>query len=1242
MSSFSRKPGLIALCAALAVLAGAPSALATGPAADLSPAAAPVDAAHDAAPVHTVTLLTGDVVEVRTFADGTSTATVERPVGATGGVRTTTVGKDLYVYPDEVMPYVAAGVLDKQLFDVTRLISDGYDDAHTENLPLIVTYTNAAVRSRSTATPAGATRVRALPSVQGAALTAKHTQAADFWSSVTSTAGTRSAAGGGASFGKGISHIWLDGKVRATLSDTTAQIGAPDVWKSGYDGKGVKVAVLDTGVDSDHPDLTDRVKGTASFIDGETTTDRHGHGTHTASTVAGTGAASGGKESGVAPGADLYIGKVLSDQGFGNDSQIIAGMEWAAKSVGAKVVSMSLGSSEAYDGTDVMSEAVNRLSAETGTLFVIAAGNWGAPYTIGSPGAADAALTVGAVDTSDKLAYFSSQGPRLGDDALKPDLTGPGVNVLAARSHYASSGSGSYTTMSGTSMATPHVAGAAVLLAQEHPDWTGQQIKDALVSTAKETPNYTAWEGGSGRVDIKAAASDTVFSTGSAYSGFYAWPHDADKKSEKAITYTNTGDTAATLDLKLDAAGAPAGLFSLSADQVTVPAHGTQQVTLTADPATLASGSKVTGQVKAYDATGALSAHTTIGISKEKERHTLHLKARDRAGKPLTGTVELLKLGWENPEYLTLDDSGEADARLEPGTYSAMMAAKVQGVNGPDSLGVALLGNPEVKLDKDTTVVLDGTRAHEVRAVTPKKSSPISTRMEYYRSGEGSTLQSGYLLPVWYDSIWAESGTTKVKDGDFAFTTRWRSVQPRLTVASKTRSFDDVLPQAGSTLLPDGHWKLPAVYAGQGAASDYAGLDVAGKVAVVRRSDSVTAPQQAAAAAAAGVKLLLVVNDQPGRLSSWYGDYPVNSPIAVASLTTAEGEELIAQAQQGTATLTVSSKPVSDYAYDLVERHDGMIPDDLTYRATKDNLARVNVALNSGKAADGAEFRWDIPSYTRYATGFALKTVMPRERTDWVSTDGKNQWYEEASIPGLLEERSTRLTYQAGTTTDVNWFSPIQHPRVNDSTWLPQRGGDWVTINVPGWGDAGPNHAGFALDGAKTQKETVSLYQGDKLVRSANSQALYTMAPTAARVPYRLVVDTSRDASVNPLSTSTHTEWTFMSGYTDSVQLLPLIQLDYGVKTDGNGYAHRKAALTVTPSTIAGAADAGTVTSTGLEVSYDDGATWQQAGLERSGASWQAEVQAPKSASYVSIRAAATDSNGNTVTQTVLRAYAVK
>src|SRR5262249_48715080 len=156
--------------------------------------------------------------------------------------------------------------------------------------------------------------------------------------------------------------------------------------------------------------------------------DKFGHGTHVASILAGTGAASGGKYRGVAPDADLVIGKVLDDSGNGTDSEIIAGMEWAAGQ-GAKVVSMSIGSIPT-DGTDPLAQALNRISDASGTLFVVAAGNNGQPEAtlIESPGSADRALTVGSVEKTGAhgLSNFSSAGPRIGDNAVKPEITAPG------------------------------------------------------------------------------------------------------------------------------------------------------------------------------------------------------------------------------------------------------------------------------------------------------------------------------------------------------------------------------------------------------------------------------------------------------------------------------------------------------------------------------------------------------------------------------------------------------------------------------------------------------------------------------------------------------------------------------------------------------------------------------------------------------------------------------------------------
>ncbi|MBM0279409.1 S8 family serine peptidase, partial [Micromonospora tarensis] len=553
---------------------------------------------------HSVTLITGDTVTTRQTANG-GTLDVRRPDGTPAPVRVVEAGDDLYVYPQAVLPYVAAKTLDKRLFNVTRLIADGYTDAQVDHLPLIVSYADATAGLRAGGAPAGATRTRTLSSISGAALREDRDRADEFWAAITaaSTARATAATGDRGRFSGGIAKIWLDGRVRADLADSTAQIGAPEVWATGDTGTGVRVAVLDTGIDANHPDLTGRISESAVFVPGEEITDRVGHGTHVASTIAGTGAASGGREKGVAPNATLAVGKVLSDDGHGLDSWILAGMEWAVRDADASIVNLSLGSDQASDGTDPLSQAVNTLSAETGALFVISAGNAGVPGSVSAPGAADAALTVGAVDGNDQLAPFSSQGPRISDEAIKPELTAPGVGVLAARSQYAP-GEGSYQTMDGTSMAAPHVAGAAALLAAKHPDWTGQQLKDALVSTTKATPAYDAYQAGTGRVDIAAAVRAPLLATGTVSTSVR---HETVKAGggTAPVTYTNTTGQPLTVGLSVHAPGAPAGLFRLSAAQLTVPAHGTATVTLTTDTSRATAGARYTGQVVPPGRTGA-------------------------------------------------------------------------------------------------------------------------------------------------------------------------------------------------------------------------------------------------------------------------------------------------------------------------------------------------------------------------------------------------------------------------------------------------------------------------------------------------------------------------------------------------------------------------------------------------------------------------------------------------------------
>ncbi|MFD7278625.1 S8 family serine peptidase [Streptomyces sp. NPDC059862] len=1231
-------PGPIAL--------GVVTALALG----VIPAAATAVSAHPAGPVppvgaaqrspgnsstHTVTLITGDKVTIGTAADGTVVRSFKGANGAATGFHRAVVDGSTYVYPDAVLPYVSAGKLDKQLFNVTRLINDGYDDAHTSRLPLIVRYTNAAARSRTQPKVAGSTVVRRLGSIQGAALAQNREQAPAFWSALTgdADAAARSAK---PAFAGGIAKVWLDGKVRANLADSTAQIGAQRVWAEGNTGKGVKVAVLDTGVDPEHPDLVGQVDDSASFVPYELEiTDYHGHGTHVASTVAGTGSASDGKERGVAPGARLAIGKVLDNEGRGESSWIIAGMEWAARDQRARIISMSLGGSG--DGTDPMSEAVNQLSRETGALFVIAAGN-GGPRSINSPGAADAALTVGAVDSADRLAEFSSQGPRDGDAGLKPEITAPGVDILAARSHYRRGGSGYYTTMSGTSMATPHVAGTAALLAATHPDWTGPRLKEALVSSAKATPAYAPYQAGGGRVDAVAAVRTSVFATASAYSGFHAWPPKPGETDVQKVTYTNAGDAPVSLDLAIDAA-APAGLFALSEDRVTVPAHGTTSVALTAELDRLPVDQPVSSMIIGTDSTGAVRARTLIGAAREGQRQNLTINAKDRSGRPLSGRV--LLTADHLFTVMELDESGTGTARLPVGSYSGWLTADVRGANGPHSLGMALLSFTDVQLDQDRTVTLDGRKARQVLAHVPRQTTAVAPRLDVHRSFTDSLVESSMLPDASYDSIWALPTGKKVTVGEFEFGARFRLEQPALTVGTQSGTYDDPLVKRAAKPLPAGTRMLRGVFAGEGSADALAGHDVRGKAVVVRRSDTVAIKEQAQAAAAAGALVLLVVNDGIGRLQPW-DETPWSpldpAPLTVATLNADQGGDLIDALQQGRAVLKVTSQPTTDYVYDVVHHWSGAVPADPTWRMERRDLGRVDVSFRNHRPGKANEFRYDV--WRGWTAGNQLTAPAQGERTDWVTSDAA--WLEDAIVPGETGQHSVGvLRYPAGKSAKVSWFGPVQRPRMGPIGFQPVRYLDTMYIPAPGWGDSGAGHVGEAR-GNHDVKNWMSLYQGDRQLDWGNSEFLPVPGLAAERLPYRLVVDNDRGAWANPYSTHTLTEWNFTSAATGSAsaESLPLIQLDYGVDTDRAGRAGRRAELTVTASHLPGTTS--TIGKLSVEISYDDGATWQRSEPARHGDRWRTTLKAPSSADFVSLRVTARDSAGNSVSQTITRAFGLR
>ncbi|MGN9909586.1 S8 family serine peptidase [Phytohabitans sp. LJ34] len=668
-----RAAALVMLCAAVGVVPAAASVL--------GPQAAATDSRG-------VTLVSGDVVTV-TAGDKASV----RPGPGREAMPFVTRRDErghIHVVPADALPLLRDGDLDPRLFDVTTLLDYGYDGR--ADLPLIVAYASDDERARvgERVAESGARVSRELPTVDALAVAAETARLGTFWGTFT--------VGGPAErrLTVGVDTIWLDGLRQPALAQSVPRVGAPEAWAAGYDGAGVTVAVLDSGVDATHPALAGRVTAQKNFTDGnEDDKDRTGHGTHVASTVAGT--------AGVAPGARLLDGKICVVGGCA-ESWILAGMQWAADQ-GAAVVNLSLGAPDT-PGVDPVEEAVGTLTAEHGTLFVVAAGNVPGAGSIASPASADAALAVGAVSKSDALASFSSRGPRA-DGAIKPDITAPGVDIVAARGADSGLPGEGETTLSGTSMAAPHVAGAAAILAQRHPDWTAAQLKGGLMTAARPLLG-DAFVEGAGRLDVGRAVRQTLTASPASLSfGRLAWPHTDDAPVSRTVTLRNDGSSAVDLDVSVDG---PA-LFSVAPSSVSVPAGGTADVTVTANGTVEGGEGLLTGHLVAGD------LRLPLAVDREVESYDVTVAHVGRDGKAADGYVTVLASADGKIAVNLPASAGTVTTRVPKGRYSVLGA-----ITGPDGNGYAttIIGQPTLDVAGAGTVTLDARQGAPISVTVPR------------------------------------------------------------------------------------------------------------------------------------------------------------------------------------------------------------------------------------------------------------------------------------------------------------------------------------------------------------------------------------------------------------------------------------------------------------------------------------------------------------------------------------------
>lgn len=592
----------------------------------------------------------------------------------------------------------------------------------------------------------------------------------------------------------------------------------------------------------------------------------------------------------------------------------------------------------------------------------------------------------------------------------------------------------------------------------------------------------------------------------------------------------------------------------------------------------------------------------------------------------------------DQPVTLTL---GEGDYFLHSTTTDE--------VDGLDAAVVSV--DPDLEVTGDMEVVLDARETTQVQIETPQPATTrgnlgfINRREFHGRSIAHSTMKFDTVQSVWV------TPTDEPRVGSFEFSSRWQLGAPVLTGTAEAPQELEVLPEYerySPVLDPDGPLEL--VDAGAGTPADYEGLDVEGKIAVV--SLSLKGQEDVAAAVEAGAAALMIAPE-----SQWWTSYTgrgARLDLPVVVLSPVEGQEVLGRLDDGDLRMSFAGSPDRPYTYDVVQVSAGQVPEEVVHTVSEENSTTVHAAYHHTGGEEWTKeqrFAW-LPWQQSTIVESQQELRTPQERTEIISSgDPGTLWRQHVlhyfswdSLNPLRDGTSHPLrSYEPGEEITYEWHRAVTRPAVPAGT-DPLRSGDTLTLQVP---EHATGDGSLAMRSVAAQT-TMNLWQdGELLHEDTAAWGDYPVGDGPVQLDLSVVRD--QDASWQ-FSTRTDTSWSFDShGAGEGVTtVLPLLRVDYDTRV---GLDNTVPAGSVRPLGLRvvhpdGLGDAPFIRSAQLWVSYDEGDSWHEVaavptGPSRGSGNYTALVVHPQEHESVSLRVEATDADGNSIEQTVLRAYGI-